>query len=119
MKIHLIVVAGLVALGACSSVGDPVSPSSLPDGAEPLDGVVADPSDPSTDVVEITLPPAIAAIELPIGLDEFTAQAEALGYEVRIASEDGELRSLTEDFSLERVNVAVEDGQVVEISFVG
>ncbi|PIE32775.1 MAG: hypothetical protein CSA55_02865 [Ilumatobacter coccineus] len=117
MKIHIILVAGLVALGACSSADD--TSSSSTDGAEPLDGVVADPSDPSTDVVETTLPPAIAAIELPIGLDEFTAQAEALGYEVRVASEDGELLSLTEDFSLERVNVAVQDGQVVEISFVG
>lgn len=54
---------------------------------------------------------------LIVGLpyDEATEVAEAEGFELRIAREDGEDLALTMDFIPNRVNVEVEDGIVTQV----
>ena len=51
--------------------------------------------------------------------DEAAEAAEALGWEVRVANLDGEDQALTMDLRPNRVNVAVEDGEVTEVLDIG
>jgi hypothetical protein len=56
---------------------------------------------------------------LPMTLEEFTDQAEALGFETRTLIEDGEPLEATADYRTSRVNVELADGQVVAIVSIG
>jgi len=52
-------------------------------------------------------------------LDSFTANVGSMGYQVRVVRQDGKDLDGTADFVGNRLNVAVEDGLVVEIFRLG
>lgn len=54
-----------------------------------------------------------------LSLDEFMSEAKAAGASVRVAEQDGVSLLITEDYSYNRVNVAVTGDKVVKILFVG
>lgn len=62
---------------------------------------------------------ALAAIVVGLSVDEATALVEANGWTLRVSTLDGEGQALTEDYSVSRVNVAVEAGVVMAIDFIG
>ncbi len=80
----------------------PVEPAPEPDPTPPLDA---------------TLLELERFVGLPI--DDFIDQVEPLGYNVRIAEQDGEGLDLTADFSETRLNVAVDSGIVTSILNLG
>lgn len=102
------------------------SPKPLP---EPMPVTIVPPvgggSDPGTPTE--TTPLIIAdsfdttPLEQYVGstLDEFMAQAKALGASVRVGEQDGEPLAVTMDYSPDRVNVAVKGDVVVSILGVG
>ena len=83
----------------------PVAPDEEPVDIRPTD-------DPET---------ALAVLGELVGLsiEEFTAQAKALGYSTRVVEQDGESLAVTADFSETRVNVAVEGPRVVALQSIG
>ncbi len=64
---------------------------------------------------------AITVLEEYVGLsiEEFAAEAQAVGFTTRIVVEDGEALAVTADYSETRVNVAIEGPRVVEIESIG
>jgi hypothetical protein len=93
-------------------VETPAPPASTP-STVPVEPVPTDPAP-----TEPTVP---AELETLVGLEveAATAAATELGYELRIARQDGEDLALTMDFVESRVNVAVEAGVVTDVIFVG
>ena len=80
--------------------------------------VETEPTVEPTDPVEVTVPvdvtaPVDGAVPEDLGaavgsdLESYTATAEAAGYEVRVVERNGEGLAVTDDFRLDRVNVAV------------
>jgi hypothetical protein len=67
------------------------------------------------------VPTVETATPVLVGLteDEATEAAEALGWEVRVIRIDGEDQAMTMDLRPNRVNVAVEDGEVTEVLQIG
>ena len=94
-----------------SSPGSPGDPTAT---TAPDDTQTTYLDDPDT-----TIEPGDA--ETLVGLSEAEAQdaAEAEGWTLRVARRDGEDLAVTEDFSPTRVNVAVADGTVVQILWLG
>ena len=71
---------------------------------------------PATDPTEVDdVLPFDASIVVGLPFDEASEAAEAEGFVLRIAIEDGEPLALTMDFVTNRVNVAVDDGEVVGV----
>jgi len=68
----------------------------------------------AADMTEIT----VARAELLIGFSEANAErcAEELGWAYRVGMRDGEYFAVTEDYSLQRVTVEIENDLVVRIS---
>lgn len=66
-------------------------------------------------------PTVETATPVLVGLteDEAAEAAEALGWEVRVIRIDGEDQAMTMDLRPNRVNVAVEDGEVTEVLQIG
>ena len=64
---------------------------------------------------------AISSLEPFVGLslEEFSAEAKALGFETRVVVQDGESLAATDDYRTDRVNVAVEGAAVVSIESIG
>lgn len=61
------------------------------------------------------------AIQQHVGLDleDFTAEAHALGFEVRVAERDGEALNLKANLRIDRINVATVDDVVTRIVMMG
>lgn len=90
-----------------------------PSGAQPIPDLPTN-TDPSA--VECTGDPqgvfdATRVVGKPVTTAKQAAQAE--GCQIRVAMEDGKGLALTQDFRPDRVNVAVEDGDVTEIIDIG
>ena len=62
---------------------------------------------------------ALAAIVVGLSVDEATQLAEANGWVLRVSTLDGEGQALTEDYSVSRMNVAVEAGLITAVEFIG
>lgn len=62
---------------------------------------------------------ALAAIVVGMSVDEATKLVEANGWTLRVSTLDGEGQALTEDYSVSRMNVAVEAGVITAIEFIG
>jgi hypothetical protein len=92
------------------------------DGGVLIAEITIEPTDPAIDgdpvAIEAELLAAFDGL-LPMPLEEFTDEAEALGFATRVVTRDGEPLEVTADYSLRRVNVEVTDGQVVAIDSVG
>lgn len=88
------------------------------DGSVPVEPTVTVPAveDPAAVEVEVR---ALFDARLPIDLASFTAEAEGLGYSVRVVVEDGVELPVTMDFSLQRINVETTGGDVVAIVNIG
>ena len=54
-----------------------------------------------------------------MSVDEATKLVEANGWTLRVSTLDGEGQALTEDYSVSRMNVAVEAGVITAIEFIG
>jgi len=101
-------------------VEPPAIDTPLPEPApEPLP---APPPD-APEVIEPDVDPdaAVELLEEFVGLsiEEFTAEAAALGYGTRVVVQDGEPLAVTADYSETRVNVAVEGPRVVAVEGIG
>ena len=99
-------------------------------GAEPLPPLESLPAEPdqqpidegSIDARPIDDPEvALSVLEPLVGLsiEEFTAEAEALGYSVRVVRQDGEDLPVTMDLRPDRANVEVEGPRVVGLVSIG
>lgn len=78
------------------------------------DAPVSDPA--ATDSVDVDdVPDFDESIIVGLSFDEAAEAAEAEGFVLRIAIEDGEDQVLTMDFVTNRVNVEVDDGTVVRV----
>lgn len=130
-----------LALGACGEDdaaapgpgAEPGSTATTPAGdgpvvsppLEPAPGDVTPPELPVNDdpsAVQCTGPPqgvfdATALVGEPIAAAAEAAEAE--GCSVRVVERDGRALAVTEDFRPDRINVAVRDGVVAEISGLG
>lgn len=96
-----------LALGLALGVGLSACGDDAPD--EP---VATDPDDPEVGEFDESL-----IVGLPV--DEAEQVVEDEGWVMRVAVIDGEDQVLTMDFVTNRVNVAVEDGIVTGVEFVG
>lgn len=96
------------------------------DSVPPLDTVPVDPKPapittaPTVDEPGEPIAADVASAAL-VGLtvDEATKVAEGNGWTLRVSTLDGEGQMLTEDYSPTRVNVAVADGVVTGVDFIG
>lgn len=106
------------------------APAPEPDTPEPVmpEPDTSDPDVPPPDVpdavdVEPGTDPEVAmsVLEEYVGLsiEEFTAEAQGLGFTTRIVVQDGEGLAVTADYSPTRVNVEVEGPRVVAINSIG
>ncbi|MEJ7800317.1 MAG: hypothetical protein WKF60_07350, partial [Ilumatobacter sp.] len=97
------------------------------DGAEPLPPPESLPTipdeQPDVQPIEPGTDPAAALpmFEQFVGLsiEEFTAEAKALGYATRVVTQDGEPLAVTADYSETRVNVEVEGPRVTALQSIG
>ena len=95
------------------------------DGAEPVpppESLPVAPDEEPVDVRPVGDPEtALAVLGELVGLsiEEFSAEAKALGYSTRTVEQDGEGLAVTADFSETRVNVAVEGARVVAVQSIG
>lgn len=96
----LVPLVALLALGA----GAGLAACGGDDGPDTTDPAVVDDVLPFDESIVVGLP-----------LDEAVAAAEAEGFMVRTAIEDGEPLALTMDFVTNRINVEVADGIVVGV----
>ena len=85
------------------------------------DGTSTSSADPSITRAPGGAGPSVEDAAVLVGLteDEATAQAKTHGWIIRVARRDGQDLALTADFSLNRVNVAVDAGAVTSILSIG
>lgn len=85
-------------------IGDPLPLD--PDGVDQGGG-----SEPAPAPIEPTDPaladPSLLSPMIGLSLDDFTGEAKAFGYTVRVVERDGEGLDRTDDFRVDRINVAV------------
>ena len=109
-------------------------PEPTPEGTVPVDTVapgdtvvvdttVVPTTAPDFPAPDVTFPDtpleAVAAIVVGMPVEEATAAAESNGWTVRVSTLDGEGQMLTEDYSVSRLNLAVEAGIVTAVEFIG
>lgn len=92
----------------------PVEPEPMPIEPAPFPGSDSVGSGEGVDAVALSDDEAAQLVGLTE--DEAFAEAAARGWEVRVASRDGESFSLTMDFLWNRVNVTVDDGLVTAVT---
>jgi hypothetical protein len=99
------------------------APEPVEPGQDPDEGMATGGGEPATDPAVPEPAPAADPAQLDellgLTIDEFSAEAGAMGYDTRVVAEDGEAYAVTDDYSETRVNVAVEVGVVVAIEFIG
>ncbi len=85
--------------------------------------VEVDPDAPDAIDVDPGADPEVATSVLDefvgLSIEEFTAEAQALGFTTRIVVQDGEALAVTADYSETRVNVEIEGPRVVAIVSIG
>lgn len=109
----------------CSNQGDDWSSSSATFVASTISSanssLPVSPEDTATfgtSAVTISIPVRLSDI-VGLPIDMFRKEASELGYDVRVVCDEGECPPLDADYQSNRVNVAVREGRVEEISFLG
>lgn len=95
-------------------------PSSAPDGTIPLDNPVvtlpdAEEASRAGEDAQASYQERIAELVVGLDTDRAIAELEAVGWTVRIVSEDGVGNDLTDDLRFDRANLTIVDGSVAGV----
>jgi hypothetical protein len=114
---RVVLLLALAALAGCG--GDEERPAATPAPDDPVASGPIDPDQPAAPAASERACTRLGKRLAGAEIDDAKARAGRRGCPLRVAVLDGEPQALTEDYSPARINVAVENGAVTRVEFMG